>query len=88
MNNIVMIEELKQFMIDELLVERPIDEIGTDMLLGNDLNVDSLGFTELMAYLENKYQIQITDEEFVPDNFRNIDAIVELVNRKTAVVHE
>lgn len=85
MNKEDMVKELKAFLIDELLLELSADEIKTDMSLEKDLNVDSLGFTELMAHLEDIYNISIKDNEFVPENFRSIDSIIALVDRKLAV---
>lgn len=85
MNREEMIQELKEFLIDELLVELSADEIKTDMSLEKDLNVDSLGFTELMAHLGDVYKITILDSEFIPENFRSIDSIMSLLEKKLAV---
>jgi len=85
MNREEMIQELKEFLIDELLVELSADEIKTDMSLEKDLNVDSLGFTELMAHLGDVYKIVILDSEFIPENFRSIDSIMSLLEKKLSV---
>jgi acyl carrier protein len=74
--------ELKEFLVEELLVEMPIEEIQPDMGLNTVLGVDSLGFTELMAHLEDQYGIAISDEEFVPANFRCLDSVIDLVEKK------
>jgi acyl carrier protein len=74
--------ELKRFLVDQLFVEMPVEDIRADMLLGREVGVDSLGFTELMAHLEERYEIRITKEEFGPENFRDLNAIVALINRK------
>lgn len=77
------IEELKSFLIDELFVDLSASEIKTDMRLRDHLSVDSLGFTELLAYLEDQYLISVDEEEFIPDNFRTIDSIVTFIETKT-----
>ncbi|WP_338553876.1 acyl carrier protein [Paenibacillus sp. KS-LC4] len=77
-----MVVSLKNFLVNDLLVETPIEEIRTDMGLASELNVDSLGFTEIMAHLEDEYNIRISDEEFIPENFKNIDALINLVESK------
>jgi acyl carrier protein len=84
MNRTEMEKELKHFLVAELLVEMPEDEIRCDMGLASELSVDSLGFTELMAHLEDTFNITISDEEFVPDNFRCLDTVITLVERKLA----
>lgn len=39
--------------------------------------VDSTGVLELVAYLEEKFKIQVGDEEIIPDHF---DSVVNLTN--------
>ncbi|QQP93460.1 acyl carrier protein (plasmid) [Skermanella sp. TT6] len=78
----VMKQELKQFLVDQLFVDMPLDTIRTDMGLASEIGVDSLGFTELMAHLEDKYGVSISQDEFVPENFRSLDTVVALVLSK------
>lgn len=73
---------LKTFLVEQLFIETPVEEIGDDAALGSELGVDSLGFTEIVAFLEDTHGIKITDEEFSPENFRTIAAICALVRRK------
>ncbi|MDR1065958.1 MAG: acyl carrier protein [Clostridiales bacterium] len=75
-------KELKDFLVDELLIDLSPADISEQASLGNDIGVDSLGFTELMAHLEDEYKIKITDEEFKPENFRTIEVIMNLVQHK------
>ena len=48
------------------------------------LGVDSVGMIELVYILEDRFSIEIADEEVVPDNFESIRAITALVERKCA----
>ena len=73
---------LKTFLVDQLFLETPLEEIRDDAPLGSELGVDSLGFTEIVAFLEDSHGVKITDEEFSPENFRTISAIVTLVEQK------
>ncbi|SFR57361.1 acyl carrier protein [Anaeromicropila populeti] len=77
-----MSKELREFLIDELLIDMEPDEISADASLGNEIGVDSLGFTELMAHIEDTYKIKISDEEFTPENFRTINNIIKLIQNK------
>jgi acyl carrier protein len=45
--------------------------------------IDSLGIMTLLAFLEEKFSIQVPGDELVPDNFASISAITELVERRT-----
>lgn len=73
---------LKTFLVDHLFLEIPLEDIRDDAPLGSELGVDSLGFTEIVAFLEDSHGVKITDEEFSPENFRTISAIVALVDQK------
>lgn len=78
-------DALKDFIIESLFVDMPREDIRTDMALGNEVGVDSLGFTEIVAYLEDSWGVKVADSEFTPDNFRTIDRIVSLVMSKQQV---
>jgi len=41
--------------------------------------IDSLSIQILIAYLEKKFSIRITDDQIVPENFETIEAINKLV---------
>jgi acyl carrier protein len=44
--------------------------------------VDSTGILELISHLEEKYGIQVAEEEMVPANFESIDAMTAFLGRK------
>lgn len=44
--------------------------------------IDSVGIVELLTFLETRYEIQISDEETVPENIDTIDNIVRFVETK------
>ena len=44
--------------------------------------IDSLGVMELVTFIEEQYDIAIDEDELLVDNFRSLDAIRSLVERK------
>lgn len=44
--------------------------------------LDSTGFLELIAHLEDTYGIKVGDDEMVPENLDSIDAAAAYVARK------
>ena len=44
--------------------------------------LDSTGFLELIAHLEETYAIRVGDDEMVPDNLDSLDAVAAYVARK------
>lgn len=51
-------------------------------LLDYDI-IDSLGIFELTAGIEDKYEIEIQPEDIIPENYKNINSIVRLVEKYT-----
>ena len=46
--------------------------------------VNSLGIFQLVAFLEERFQISVGDEEITPENFATIDGIERLVAGRKA----
>jgi acyl carrier protein len=46
--------------------------------------IDSVGILELVAFLEEKFQIEVEDEEIVPENFDSVIQLVAYVDSKSA----
>jgi acyl carrier protein len=54
----------------------------SSLLEGND--IDSLGLLDLVAYLEETFDIIFDDEELTPENFDSVRQLAELVAAKQA----
>ena len=68
--------------IQELARARRIAEVRPrDNLLAQGV-VDSLAIVKLMAFLEQRFPIRITDEDIVPENFRDIESLSRFVQSK------
>jgi acyl carrier protein len=46
--------------------------------------LDSTGFLEVIAFLEESFGIQVSDEEMTPENLDSIDNLAAFVARKTS----
>lgn len=53
----------------------------TDSFIENRI-LDSTGFMELIAFLEETYGIKVLDDEMVPDNLDSLEAVDAFVARK------
>ncbi len=58
------------------------NELANDASLLTAGRLDSLGVLELVAFLEQTYEIQLADEDLVPENFDNLSALVNFVERR------
>jgi acyl carrier protein len=74
--------ELEAFVVEELAVGRGLRSVGPDDDLLAAGIVDSLGVTQLVTYLEDRFGIRVTDEELTPANFRSVAAIESFIGCK------
>lgn len=58
------------------------DKIMDNTLLFDEGIFDSMGLLNLIAFLEENYDIKVNDAELDAANFGSIDAIVSFLNRK------
>jgi acyl carrier protein len=72
--------EMEAFILDEIAVGR--GPIGPDEDLLARGVIDSLGVTQLVAFLEERYGIRVTDEELKPSNFRTLARIEAFIARR------
>lgn len=54
-----------------------------DSFLENGI-IDSTGILELVSFIEEKFSIDVRDEELVPDNFDSVDRLADYISRKAA----
>ena len=48
--------------------------------------IDSTGFLELITFLEEKFGIQVEDDEMIPENLDSLDSIEAYVGKKLVKV--
>jgi acyl carrier protein len=74
--------------------ERTVREILSEITLNENclhqssevaletIGIDSVGMIELVYALEDRFSIEIADEEIAPENFASIDSLAALIARK------
>ncbi|MGE3309835.1 MAG: acyl carrier protein [Limisphaerales bacterium] len=73
--------EIKTFVLDELLAgARP--DLGLDEPLFSSGTLDSLGTLRLIAFLEERYGITISDGDVGESNFGSLKLLSEFVEKK------
>lgn len=78
------IQQLRQFLIKDLYVDLPAEQIGPDDGLQTVHGLDSVCFIELRMLCEEHYGITIDDAEFSPEHFRTLSALAQLIGSKVA----
>lgn len=77
-------EELREFIVENFMIGRDPQELtdsGSLLELGI---IDSTGVLEVVGFLEDKYGLQVDDEELVPENLDSIANLEGFINRKRA----
>lgn len=65
---------IKKINKDAVITSNEMDLLNTEVL-------DSLGIAQLIAELEEEYDIEIDAEDIIPENFQNINKIAALVQK-------
>lgn len=79
------IPTLKRILVNDLFVEAPEASIGLDDGLQTTLGLDSISFVELRVRCEEEFGIVIEDDDFSPENFRTLNRLARLIERKRGV---
>ena len=76
-------EKVRQFIKENFYAASASDLTDDASLLDLGI-VDSTGILEVVAFLEEAFDITVDDAEMLPENLDSIDNIVAFVARKTA----
>jgi acyl carrier protein len=74
--------ELRTFLAENFLLGEEIRGLPGSASLIEAGIIDSTGVLELVGFLEETYDIEITHAELVPENLDSIDRIVSFVHSK------
>ncbi len=79
--------ELKEFIISELYegIQNDVDIKEDDNLLVQGI-IDSSGIMKLVEFMENQYNINITNEDIIPENFASLNSLQSLIEHKQSEV--
>ena len=77
------IEPLRKFIRKQFLFDEGARLDDADPLFPEV--IDSLGVMEVVDFVEESYGVDIADDELLADNFRSLQAISALVDRKRDV---
>jgi acyl carrier protein len=80
----MMADKLRAFIINELHWDPSLGELTDDFPLIESSAVQSLGLYQLVSFIEREFQVEVLDDELLPEHFSSINAIVQLVDSKSA----
>jgi acyl carrier protein len=74
-------ETIQRFIQDELVFGSGDGAISKDTALCDGV-LDSIGLTELVAFIEERFGVRIDDEDLTAENFRTIGAVERLIDSR------
>jgi len=75
-------QQLRAYLLDNFLMGGSADEIRDDTSFMASHILDSTGFLELIAHLEETYGVKVKDEEMIPENLDSLSNIERFLARK------
>ena len=78
--------DVKNFIIENFLFNNNQHKLNDDDSFLENGILDSTGVLELVAFIEENYDIKIQDEELIPENLDSINNLINYVQRKQAVL--
>jgi acyl carrier protein len=74
--------DLRQYVIDNFLFGQGGSELKNDDSFMERGIVDSTGVLELVAFLEEKFQVKVEDEDLIPANLDSINNLLLYLKKK------
>jgi len=72
---------VRAFILERFPLARKHNLKNSDALLESGI-LDSLGILDVVGFLEREFGIHIADDELLPENFKDVDAICTYVTGK------
>jgi acyl carrier protein len=76
-----LVAALRKMVVEDLFVEIAEEDIGLDDGLRTVVGLDSVGFVEMRVLCEQRFKVQISDNDYTPENFTSIRLIASLIDR-------
>jgi acyl carrier protein len=77
-------ERIRNFLAENFVLNASQFTLDDDASLLEAGIVDSTGILELTLFVEETFEIEVADDEIVPENFDTVSRIVAYVEGKTA----
>lgn len=79
-----LIASLRKMIVTDLFIEVAENDIGLDDGLRTVVGLDSVGFVDLRALCEQRFNVEINDDDYTPENFTSIRVLADLIDRLQA----
>ena len=77
-------KKIQKFITNNFPMRRTLED--DDSFLEKGI-IDSSGVLELVGFIESTFEIEIEDDELIPDNLDSVNKIISFVNKKLEQKH-
>lgn len=74
--------KLRQYMLENFLFSDDESELNNEDSFLDMGVVDSTGIMEVIAYIEDEFEVNVEDEEMIPENLDSINSLVAYLTKK------
>ncbi len=75
--------KIREFILENFMIgDNEEDLDSNDSFLEKGV-IDSTGILELIMFIEETYDIEVEDDEVIPDNLDSVNKVCSYINRKT-----
>lgn len=75
-------DRIREFILKHFPLARKNGVKADDKWLETGM-IDSLGILDLVHFLESEFQLQVSDEDLLPENFESLKTVTDFVCRKS-----
>jgi len=75
-------QQVLNFVEDNYMTHRPIEDLDQDRPLLEQGILDSTGVLELIAWIEETFEFKIADDEITLENLGSVNLIAEFILRR------
>ena len=82
MDESTILKEVREYVVENFLLGEEGDELSdSESFLESGL-IDSTGILELIAFLEETFDVEIEDEEMIPENLDSVQRVARFIASK------
>ncbi len=75
-------EIVKDFIIKDILTDAAKSNLSNEDSLLEAGIIDSLGIVKILTFLSDKFDVNVDDQDVIPENFETINAISSYIDKK------
>jgi len=75
-------EKIRSFIMNNVLIGSDAGNLDNDDSFLEKGIIDSTGILELVAFIESEFDIDVKDEELIPDNFDSVSKMSTYISNK------